>query len=236
MLRLANQGLPASVTDSGENELNCSVVTYHWSKETGELSSPVHVVSLQGMCPTVITPPVGAAPLARPNTPAAPTCGFDPICEQATGLSIIPPGDDGVGRVETLFDLPCYMVGPSGPGSGGPKKAIVLIYDIFGFAPPNTRHNCDTLAEAGFFVIMPDLFRGSGRRDPAFERPTEEAVDTDLYEKVMPFLKAKGYSVVGLVGFCFGGGVAMRAATTGLFQACAGAHKPTLHPRPLVLH
>ena len=77
---------------------------------------------------------------------------------------------------------------------------------IFGFAPPNTRHNCDTLAEAGFFVIMPDLFRGSGRRDPAFERPTEEAVDTDLYEKVMPFLKAKGYSVVGLVGFCFGGG------------------------------
>ena len=229
MLRLANQGLPASVTDSGENELNCSVVTYHWSKETGVLSSPVHVVSLQGMCPTVITPPVGAAPLARPNTPAAPKGGFDPICEQATGLSIIPPGDDGVGRVETLFDLPCYMVGPSGPESGGPKKAIVLIYDIFGFAPPNTRHNCDTLAEAGFFVIMPDLFRGSGRRDPAFERPTEEAVDTDLYEKVMPFLKAKGYSVVGLVGFCFGGGVAMRAATTGLFQACAGVHASGLN-------
>ena len=68
---------------------------------------------------------------------------------------------------------------------------------------------------------MPDLFRGSGRRDPAFERPTEEAVDTDLYEKVMPFLKAKGYSVVGLVGFCFGFALVFFSFLSVSTQKCA---------------
>ena len=40
VVRIANQGLPASVSDSGEVELECSVVSYAWSKEDGTLSSP----------------------------------------------------------------------------------------------------------------------------------------------------------------------------------------------------
>jgi hypothetical protein len=42
------------VSDSGEVELECSVVSYSWSKEDGTLSDPV-VVELEGMCPTVIS-------------------------------------------------------------------------------------------------------------------------------------------------------------------------------------
>ena len=54
VIRIANQGLPAAVSDSGEVELECSVVSYSWSKEDGTLSDPV-VVELEGMCPTVIS-------------------------------------------------------------------------------------------------------------------------------------------------------------------------------------
>ena len=46
-------------------------------------------------------------------------------------------------------------------GSG--ERCIILVYDIHGFAPANTQHNCDLLADAGFLVVMPDFFRGSGR-------------------------------------------------------------------------
>ena len=46
VVRIANQGLPGSVSDSGEVELECSVTTYVRSKEDGTLSSP-------GACTTV---------------------------------------------------------------------------------------------------------------------------------------------------------------------------------------
>jgi 6-phosphogluconolactonase len=36
VLRVVNQGLPGSVSDSGGPELECSVVTYKWDKATGQ--------------------------------------------------------------------------------------------------------------------------------------------------------------------------------------------------------
>ena len=34
------------------------------------------------------------------------------------------------------------------------------------------------LAGAGFLVVMPDLFRGSGRNSEGFERPADASVST----------------------------------------------------------
>eukprot|EP01043_Picozoa_sp_COSAG02_P113989 COSAG02_NODE_50266_length_321_cov_1.391892_1_plen_97_part_10 len=75
--------------------------------------------------------------------------------------------------IEKLDDMDVYVVGTG-------ERAIVLIYDIFGFAPANTRHNCDLLARAGFLVVMPDLFRGKGRRSPDFVRPQNDDVDAEI--------------------------------------------------------
>jgi dienelactone hydrolase len=139
------------------------------------------------------------------------------VCEAATGMSVMPVGETGTGTIEKVGDMDVYVA-----GSG--ERCVVLVYDIFGFSPSQTRHNCDWLAAQGFLVIMPDLFRGSGRRDPNFKRPQDEDVDRELAEVVLPFAKAKGGKTIGIVGFCFGGGAAMRAASTGLFASCGGVH------------
>lgn len=153
------------------------------------------------------------------DAPSAPSAGFDPVCEAACqGLDVIPAAEgSGDGTIEKLGDMDCYVV-----GSG--DRAILLIYDIFGFSPANTRHNCDVLAKAGFLVIMPDLFRGSGRRSEGFVRPQNDAVDSEILDTVVPFVKSKGAKTIGVLGFCFGGGAAMRLASADVFAACAGIH------------
>jgi hypothetical protein len=99
--------------------------------------------------------------------------------------SVVPPATGG-GKIEKLGDMDCYVVGK--PTNG---KAIVLIYDIYGVSD-NCRHNCDLLAQAGYLVVMPDLFRGSGRNDPNFQRPDAANVDREILQTVVPFVHSKG--------------------------------------------
>eukprot|EP01043_Picozoa_sp_COSAG02_P069603 COSAG02_NODE_11994_length_1618_cov_1.010533_1_plen_277_part_00 len=133
--------------------------------------------------------------------------------------SVIPTNDyAGAGKNERLGDMDVYVVGNP---TGG--KAIILIYDIHGVSV-QCRHNCDMLAQAGFLVVMPDLFRGSGRSDPNFKRPDAAAVDREILNSVVPFVRAKGGKQLGVVGFCFGGSAAMRLAGSGVFVACGGAY------------
>ena len=135
----------------------------------------------------------------------------------------IPPGPQGTGKVVTVGDMDLYVAG-EGP------RAIVLVYDIMGFAPANTQHNCDVLAAAGFLVVMPDFFRGSGRGQEGFERPDSDVVDAELANVVLPFVREQGGESIGLVGFCFGGGVAARAASAGLLKCVGGIHASGLTP------
>eukprot|EP01043_Picozoa_sp_COSAG02_P064512 COSAG02_NODE_9454_length_2211_cov_1.458807_3_plen_301_part_00 len=131
--------------------------------------------------------------------------------------NVIPASEHvGDGKNERLGDMDVYVVGKP---TGG--KAIILIYDIHGVSV-QCRHNCDMLAQAGFLVVMPDLFRGSGRSDPNFQRPEAEAVDREILNTVVPFVRSKGGKQLGIVGFCFGGAAAMRLAGTGVFAACGG--------------
>eukprot|EP01047_Picozoa_sp_COSAG01_P052998 COSAG01_NODE_5636_length_4126_cov_16.030047_2_plen_326_part_00 len=147
-----------------------------------------------------------------------PPIPVDPVCEAACAGTVIPVDGEEHGTVEKASNgMDMYV-------SGSGAAAIVLVYDIFGFAPAQTRHNCDWLASKGFMVVMPDFFRGKGRRSHDFVRPQSEDVDRELMEVVVPFVKAKGAKTLGIVGFCFGGPVAMRAAATGVFAACGGVH------------
>lgn len=145
----------------------------------------------------------------------------DPICVNALAGRSVMPGPKAQGVIEKVDDMDVYVVG-KGP------RCIVLVYDIFGFEPANTRHNCDILAEAGFLVVMADFFRGSGRGKEGFQRPNTPSVVAEVLEKVLPFAVTKGAKVLGVLGFCFGGAISMNLASTGRFASVGGIHSGAL--------
>ncbi|MEG8041029.1 dienelactone hydrolase family protein [Sphingomonas sp. LR60] len=127
--------------------------------------------------------------------------------------------------IPTLDDaaLPAYRASPAGK----PKAAIIVIQEIFGINA-GIRRKCDTLAEAGYLAIAPDLFwriEPGISLDPDIEPEMQRALslmgqfDQDQgirdIEAAIRFAKAEGVGKVGAVGYCLGGRLAyMTAART----------------------
>jgi carboxymethylenebutenolidase len=113
--------------------------------------------------------------------------------------------------------------------AGTPKAAIVVIQEIFG-VNAGIRRKCDTLAEAGYLAIAPDLF---WRLEPGIELDPDIKPEMDRALGLMgQFNQDKGIAdieasiraarselgddaKVGVVGYCLGGRLAfMTAART----------------------
>jgi len=113
--------------------------------------------------------------------------------------------------------------------AGTPKAAIVVIQEIFG-VNAGIRRKCDTLAEAGYLAIAPDLF---WRLEPGIELDPDIKPEFDRALELMgQFVQDKGIAdieasiravrselgddaKVGVVGYCLGGRLAfMTAART----------------------
>ncbi|KQN08301.1 dienelactone hydrolase family protein [Sphingomonas sp. Leaf28] len=113
--------------------------------------------------------------------------------------------------------------------AGTPKAAIVVIQEIFG-VNAGIRRKCDTLAEAGYLAIAPDLF---WRLEPGIELDPDIKPEFDrAFELMGQFDQDKGIAdieaavravrselgdgtKVGVVGYCLGGRLAfMTAART----------------------
>ena len=113
--------------------------------------------------------------------------------------------------------------------AGTPKAAIVVIQEIFG-VNAGIRRKCDTLAEAGYLAIAPDLF---WRLEPGIELDPDIKPEMDRalglmgqfdQDKGIADLEASIRAVrselgdgakVGVVGYCLGGRLAfMTAART----------------------
>jgi dienelactone hydrolase len=125
---------------------------------------------------------------------------------------------EGNGSIVTLEDMDMYVADPTSESN----KAIVLMYDIFGFgAPPtngNVRRVADQLASDGFLVVMPDFYRGNPWSLENFPPPDKEAfgawwsttaslevVQSTLQSLVLPYLQDRGVESTGVIGFCWGG-------------------------------
>ncbi|HEY1827995.1 MAG TPA: dienelactone hydrolase family protein [Acidimicrobiales bacterium] len=110
------------------------------------------------------------------------------------------------------------------PASGG-GPGILLYQEIFGIND-NMRELADRLADAGYLVLVPDMF---WRIEPRFERKDESGIG-DAFAIVQQFDAEKavddirsahahllGMSAcsgkVGAMGFCLGGGLAFATAT-----------------------
>jgi pimeloyl-ACP methyl ester carboxylesterase len=125
------------------------------------------------------------------------------------------------------------------PASSGPpacEVGVIVVYDIFAFKVANTRAQCDRLARTlGCSVVLPDFYRGgvSPMSDPSlgdFETWMKtgnrrwESVERDL-DAVMDYLKtSNGCTKFAILGFCWGGYIALEAATTGKFACAIGVH------------
>ena len=122
-------------------------------------------------------------------------------------------------------DFTAYRAIPAGT----PKAAIVVIQEIFG-VNAGIRRKCDTLAEAGYLAIAPDLF---WRIEPGIELDPDIKPEMDRALGLMgQFDQDKGIAdieatiraaraelggdgKVGVVGYCLGGRLAfMTAART----------------------
>jgi carboxymethylenebutenolidase len=109
---------------------------------------------------------------------------------------------------------PGYMSVP--PGDRGP--ATIVLQEWWGL-DGHIRSICDRLADAGFFAIAPDLFRGETTTEPDEAQQKMMAMSMEQAERDMcgaaefllsqPGVEGRG---VGSVGFCLGGGLSVWAA------------------------
>ena len=130
-----------------------------------------------------------------------------------------------IATLDGAGDFHAYRAAPAGT----PKAAIVVIQEIFG-VNAGIRRKCDTLAEAGYLAIAPDLF---WRLEPGIELDPDIKPEMDRALGLMgQFDQDKGIAdieaairaaraelgddaKVGVVGYCLGGRLAfMTAART----------------------
>ena len=130
-----------------------------------------------------------------------------------------------IATLDGAGDFHAYRAAPADT----PKAAIVVIQEIFG-VNAGIRRKCDTLAEAGYLAIAPDLFWRLERGieldpdvKPEFDRALELMGQFDQdkgvadIEATIRAARAElgDSSKVGVVGYCLGGRLAfMTAART----------------------
>jgi len=111
---------------------------------------------------------------------------------------------------------PGYLAVPDGEHG----LATIVLQEWWG-VDEHVRSICDRFAEAGFYALAPDLYRGETTTQPSEAQQKMMAMSMSEAEKDMcgaaDFLASQpGFegSGVGAVGFCLGGGLAVWAAAT----------------------
>ena len=106
------------------------------------------------------------------------------------------------------------------PNGKGPWPSVVMVHEVFGIDDA-MRAQISRLAEAGYVVLMPDLFSRGGARKcllatfKALTTGTGQAF-SDV-EAAKENLRARPDTTdkVGVIGFCMGGGFALLLASRG---------------------
>lgn len=121
------------------------------------------------------------------------------------------PGQQASGQQRS--DVAAFVARPSGEG---PFPAVIMIHEFWGLRE-SIVGKAEALAEQGYVVVAPDLFRGrSTAWIPTAIYQTlsapQERVNTDL-DTVYAWLGGQDDVIVertGVMGFCFGGGMSLR--------------------------
>ncbi|OIW00054.1 hypothetical protein TanjilG_26391 [Lupinus angustifolius] len=132
----------------------------------------------------------------------------------------------GVGVVHKLGALPSYLT-----GSSNSNHAILLVSDIYGYEAPNLRKLADKVADAGYYVVVPDFLAADPYNPHNPDRPLlvwikDHGTDKgfEAAKLVIEDLKSKGFSTVGAAGICWGAKVVVELSKSKLIQAAVHLH------------
>ncbi len=125
-------------------------------------------------------------------------------------------------EVQLSDELKATIATPADQGEG-PWPAVVMVHEVFGI-DENMLAQMHRLAEAGYVVIMPDLYSRGGARKCL--TTTFRALASGHGQAFEDIEAAKAFvqnrpdvtDKVGVIGFCMGGGFALLLATDG-YQA-----------------
>lgn len=125
--------------------------------------------------------------------------------------------------------LSAYRADP--PTGTKPRGAIVVIQEIFG-VNSHMRRTTDGFAADGYVAICPALFDRLGKGIELGYTPDDVAKGRELRGKIAwdavladmasAIKAARAFGKVGVVGYCWGGSVAWRAATQLTVDAAVG--------------
>lgn len=162
------------------------------------------------------------------------------------GCCAVPPVDadyEPKGKKDVqIAGLSCYVVGPEDA-----KRAIVAIYDVFGFWT-TTLQGADMIAHSTKMkVIVPDLFRGKPLGAGIFPLDSQEKVDrlnqfmaeegnpekrAEDLRAIAKALRKQGVTALGVYGLCWGSKPATLACgKESLYNAMAQLHPSLLEAK-----
>jgi len=106
------------------------------------------------------------------------------------------------------------------PGQALPGHAAIILLQEWWGLNGDMRHTAQRLADQGYTVLMPDLYRGRVTTDPVLAGQWKAALDVeDVTTQDLPacvhWLKhhAQPARRVGVMGFCMGGALTVAAAS-----------------------
>jgi carboxymethylenebutenolidase len=114
-------------------------------------------------------------------------------------------------------DLKGLLVLPEGTG---PWPQVIMVHEVFGI-DENMRAQAERLAQAGYAVLMPDLYSRGGTRKcltatfKALAAGKGQAFDDLETSKAWLAKREDVTDKVGVIGFCMGGGFALLLSTRG---------------------
>ena len=106
------------------------------------------------------------------------------------------------------------------PAGKGPWPAVVMVHEVFGIDDA-MRQQITRLAQAGYVVLMPDLFSRGGIRKcltatfKALTNGMGQAFTDVEAAKATLLARPDTTDKVGVIGFCMGGGFALLLASRG---------------------
>ncbi|MEZ5371386.1 MAG: dienelactone hydrolase family protein [Microthrixaceae bacterium] len=106
------------------------------------------------------------------------------------------------------------------PSNAEPTRGLVLLPDIGGLRPLFDDHARRLADELGWVVVAPEPWPGREQLELAERLESVKTLrDDDKRADLLAAAELTGCEAVGVMGFCMGGMYAMKAASTGRFDA-----------------